>query len=1422
MKKRLLSMLLVLVMVIGLLPTAAMAAVSPEVSAMTTTGYYQDAEWVAGVQTPQPELPEGIVAVNKTAEPVEGSTNVYNITLTVETKTSQTTIDANAATTLVLDVSGSMTEDIQVGDGKNDLALLDTVYGAGEGIYKMRIADHWGVVRTYDLRFYNGAWQYDKIIGGWTNLIGSGYEDNAKAIYITRINALKIAAKNFVDSYSNQTADRWLSIVKFADRASEQLAWTNVSTESGANAAKAAIDGLSANGGTNLDDGLRQASAKMDESTVRSIPAKNKYVIALSDGEPTFYINEKGNVAGDGGYMDKATEAATIKTATALKNSNKINKLYTICFDGGDTATEILQKVASTPSDAYTAKNASDLSFIIDKLGETINSGTTGEGLVVTDPMAEYVTVTGTLPEGFVKGTGDTYTWTLANAQQFGTHYLYTITYQIVIDADDPNFVEDQFYPTNRPTYLTYGEETVYFPVPGVKGVKTDYTVVYDLDGGVSTTTGAVDGKYTYTGLHNGDTTPVIAEPTKAGYNFVKWTPTVSDKVNGDDAVNGIITYTAVWELIPTYTLTYDENGGVGGPDDVKGLTAQTGYALATSPVPTHDAEDDVRVVFIGWTAAKDEKIYAKNETAPTCITTVDINADTTVYAVYGYDTNDDGIPDVLQNWVTVTKIFKGITAEQVETLTSFKLLVANSDLVVKTLTLDGATLDPKEKNPTYTWEFPLATGNYIISESRKDVKLEPYTLTVKDADKKIISVGVDVFTQNFTVEENGTSSIVFQNAYTPKNTFTLTYDANGGTGAPDAESTTVAKESVEFTVSTTEPTREGYTFLGWNENKDATTAQNFTENKITVTAADGYSKTLYAVWSRDKGTLTVTKTFTGLDAGEKLPDVTITVKNATGTVVATLTNKDATGFTASTDTYTWTVTVPTDTYTVEETAVPAIPGYLVNEKESTVKAENVSVTLNGGSARLTNAYTKETYGLEVSKTVSSKTAKAGDTLTYTIKVKNAGNVARTNVAVKDTMTGAKGTISFTDTANVTYSNGVFTIKNLAVDATETITYTYKVLEADKGATIRNGVEVENDITEKDDNTEVLVENGALKVVKTVDKTTAKVGDKLTYTITVTNTGNTTLYRVELTDAMLNVTETIGMLERGTSWTKSYEYTVKTADAGKTIVNTAVAKASDGTTGSGSSEGTKVQSTQIHVPTLNKKDHVAYIIGYEDNTVRPENNITRAEVATIFFRLLTDDSRARFWSQTNDFSDVSANDWFNNAVSTMANAGVLTGYPDGTFKPNAPITRAEFAAIAARFSDVTYNGKCSFTDVAATYWAADEIALAEHLGWITGYPDDTFRPGRNITRAEAMTLINRVLERAVEEEDMLKNMVKWIDNSPSAWYYEAVQEATNSHTYTRLSKKVPGQSFYYEDWVAILENPDWAALERAWSKANDQ
>lgn len=238
-----------------------------------------------------------------------------------------------------------------------------------------------------------------------------------------------------------------------------------------------------------------------------------------------------------------------------------------------------------------------------------------------------------------------------------------------------------------------------------------------------------------------------------------------------------------------------------------------------------------------------------------------------------------------------------------------------------------------------------------------------------------------------------------------------------------------------------------------------------------------------------------------------------------------------------------------------------------------------------------------------------------------------------------------------------------------------------------------------------------------------------------------------------------------------------------------------------------------VSKSIIAAACLNTKDHYSYLIGYSDGTVRPNGRITRAEVATIFFRLLTDDARQRNWSSENNFSDVSADKWYNNAVSTLCHMGVLGGYSDGTFRPNAPITRAEFAKIAVSFSQANGSAVYSyFTDVKTTDWFAPYVTAAKDSGLIEGYSDGSFKPENRITRAEACTIVNRVLGRKPSKNHMkISGRIDWPDCTTADWFYEAIMEATNSHTY-QMGKRV-------ETWNGKLPQRDWAALENNWASA---
>ena len=228
---------------------------------------------------------------------------------------------------------------------------------------------------------------------------------------------------------------------------------------------------------------------------------------------------------------------------------------------------------------------------------------------------------------------------------------------------------------------------------------------------------------------------------------------------------------------------------------------------------------------------------------------------------------------------------------------------------------------------------------------------------------------------------------------------------------------------------------------------------------------------------------------------------------------------------------------------------------------------------------------------------------------------------------------------------------------------------------------------------------------------------------------------------------------------------------------------------------------------------LNTNDHYSYLIGYSDGTVRPNGKITRAEVATIFFRLLDDDTRAKYWSSKNDFSDVSADKWYNNAVSTLSRMGVIGGYADGTFRPDAPISRAEFAKIAVSFTQnngsAVYN---YFTDVKTTDWFAPYVTAAKDAGLIEGYSDGSFKPESKITRAEACAIVNRTLGRKPSKAHMkISDRIDWPDVQTTDWFYEAIMEATNSHTY-QMGKRV-------ETWNDKLPQRDWAALETGWANA---
>lgn len=226
---------------------------------------------------------------------------------------------------------------------------------------------------------------------------------------------------------------------------------------------------------------------------------------------------------------------------------------------------------------------------------------------------------------------------------------------------------------------------------------------------------------------------------------------------------------------------------------------------------------------------------------------------------------------------------------------------------------------------------------------------------------------------------------------------------------------------------------------------------------------------------------------------------------------------------------------------------------------------------------------------------------------------------------------------------------------------------------------------------------------------------------------------------------------------------------------------------------------------------FNSADHYAYIIGYPEGDVRPENNISREEVATIFFRLLTDESRAKMFAKMNKLTDVDSDRWSNNAISTLENGGYINGYEDSSFKPGEAITRAEFVTLATKFYDDVVASDANFRDV-TNHWAKQYINQAVFYRLIDGYSDGTFKPDDKIKRCEVMKIVNTILNRSVTAENLLPEAVEknWSDNAADAWYYTDVFEATMTHDFEREEGKLD------EKWTALKENPDWVNLEKEW------
>ena len=859
------------------------------------------------------------------------------------------------------------------------------------------------------------------------------------------------------------------------------------------------------------------------------------------------------------------------------------------------------------------------------------------------------------------------------------------------------------------------------------------------------------------------------------------------DKVNGADYDSGMVKVDD--EL--TYTITVKNTGNttlndvlvtdtITGRGELSLSTTDTGVTIEDTTATIETLAVDTTVTITAtYTVAAGEAGQTLTNTA-------------VATASDGTKDQPDNPPSVTvenPDW-TVTKTVDNATPNVGDTIT-YTITVSNTG----NTTLNGLTVtDTMDDGRTVTWVTPLPPnvtdddGDGILTVSG----LAPNKDVVITATYKVVATDAGATFKNTVTVSDGTTSetpdeppeVTVSN---PNVSINKTVSGMSG-----ADNRAVEGDALTYTISVK---NSGNTKLDVAVSDDMWTAGKVNSAELDGTTIDVSS-----------GSYTIS----GLDVGE-----------------------------SKSITYTYTVTAEDVTNGTIDNAATAD----INE-DGTPDAKHEITTPTGEPS------------LIVDKTASEETVQVGAPITYTIEVKNDGYSVINNVVVRDTLwtedTELTATGDVTGTYQVDEDGGKYYISEMKPGQTLTITYTYTPTEA---GTLTNKVEVTADNLPDGEkpSDEVTVEvtpepvssltvNKSLAQVNGSDYTVGKVsvGDKLTYTIQVTNTGNTTLSGVTVEDSLWNDGDAIQVdgelayvadggtytikhdIASGDTVTITYTYIVLRSDAGDTLTNTATVTTDGGTTGEDTTETPVKPVTPIRPPVdpdkpeLNTEDHYAYIVGYEDGSVQPEGDITRAEVATIFFRLLTDESRDEFWSQTNPYSDVSADDWYNNAVSTLSNAGIIDGYEDGTFKPDGNITRAEFATIAVRFFEATYDGGDLFSDIAG-HWAQDYINEAANAGIVDGYPDGTFRPQQYITRAEAMTMVNRTIDRHPHEDHLLDDMIVWPDNPETAWYYEQVQEATNSHEYTM---NTDDEQNPYEIWTELLPVRDWAQLEKEWSDAH--
>ena len=1452
MMKRIIALLLALILTVGLLPTVALAADGDTPAAGTSSdvknGYYEDTTWKEGTLN-QGKLPTGVESVSKTAKPTSNP-NEYEVTLEVVLKKTESQENpGSAATVLVLDHSGSM----------NGCAYCKSTTDTRGNYYhtegcKYDKPNEWVRVTSEQSRMSAAT----KAVKDFIKTYSGRFDENGQETTIADLNLGRWVCLVWFNKKGGVTGG--------GD-------WVDVSNKSGYQMATdtsgwSAHDGTNLDCGLRLADyQLKQNTVAKISKNLKNVIvlSDGEPTFYLSKGvsiKGSIKIgNTKYYVHGSGKDCKKDTYNTTKSTAATLRNSASV---YTVCF--GASGNEIKdydkngnqkitvgnylkQKIATQPKSgsnekfAYDAADADALNTAFAAISKTIVSGlSTG-------------TVKDTLPTGIsstVFGEGKTVmNWEL-NSDAFNkteetkpladgtkeTVYTYTKTYTVTIDPDNENLVktEDGYAPLNGKTTLTVknskGENVeIPFPIPAGKVTMPSHTVTWKSQDGITTL--ETDNNVEYNTQPSFDQ----ADPTKADdaqytYTFVGWATEANKETGTLEAdlppVTDDVTYYAAFsKTARTYTVTWM-------PQDGQDTAYETDTGVAYNARPSYDGTEPTKAAdaehtytFVGWATTPNQTSGSAVDALP------NVTADVTYYAAFSATKQ------------TYTIRFETEAGGTLTGTTECTGLSHGADFPAAPTTTSnvGYYFDGWYKDNTKVTSFPT-TVTENATYTAKWLSYNSINLDLTGKIQKTLNSDVELSNQSFTINVKQTGA----EAASATATATVSATTASGTGytgsAPfqtatdEFKLTFKAPGTYNYSIVEEQPVRPGMTY----DDGFATTGHTMTvvvgegaEHALSITSVTVDSKSI-DLTATDATWLTITNTYTE-PKEPRVVSKTVVTTNMVDTLPLSVSNDIA-------------------VFKIVNKVDILYP--VVNGEASTLEVPygTKSVTL---LYKITvNAGTKTSMQFE-------------DVGAECVSIVDDDDVDVTQVGRTFTVQFYRGVTTADIYVAKTYaklvfdSNGECTVENVIseeIKATTTVTekdpnkltinfadYVQKELAA-TGTKTASDVDFTVDVKGKEQTTIIASAEGEEAISTYADEFDPKYSRTLTAHFDSITGGEVKTTRFTGTTVEIDhagyYTFFLGE-EKGTRTGVTYDETRYTLyinvrldqNENKLYVSSmgAIRTNADGTwenialiemvndepvrttnyiTFHNTIDTGKDDYYPIIIPTiinkdtgmLNKTDHFAYVIGYPDGTVHPNGQITRAEVATIFFRLLKDEVRDGAFTTSNSYSDVAYGKWYNNPISTMSALGIITGYPDGTFKPNKPITRAEFAAIAARFDETQSGKSATFSDVIG-HWAAKEIGIAYANEWIKGYPDGTFKPDQNITRAEAMTMINRVLERKPESPaDLLTNMNKWTDNmDTSKWYYLDVQEATNSHGYTR-------KTFNYELWRQMLPDPDWSRYER--------